>query len=412
MKTMNKSAVPFFSSYRRTFLMLGAVICMAASGLMAESTNPQGRVIRASRVSAPAGVQSQVTVPIQLASSGNEASISFSLNFDPQVLTNPVVALGGGVPTGSILETNTDSVAQGQLGVLVHSTNTLAAGIRIVITVTFTVPASAQTGIYEVTFGGVPTPQRVSSLTGELFPTTYAPGYVVVGVVASIRATSASLPGGGFERQLRTSILLDSQGNEASTSFSLNFNPFVFTNPFVTLGNGVPAGSTLEINTNNATQGQLGILVNSTNTYAAGIRNIVNITFTVPASASIGGHVITFGSVPTPQSVLSATGVLLPATYEQGSVSIGTANGIPISGRVLTPDGRGIANATVVIYDGTDGYGNFRIATTNSLGYYSFSQVGSGGTYMMTVRSKRYRFAPRVFQFGGVLTVFDFVGLE
>ncbi|MEO6655096.1 MAG: carboxypeptidase-like regulatory domain-containing protein, partial [Pyrinomonadaceae bacterium] len=73
---------------------------------------------------------------------------------------------------------------------------------------------------------------------------------------------------------------------------------------------------------------------------------------------------------------------------------------LSVSGRVLTPDGRGVRNAKVVI-TGPDG--SARTVTTSDYGYYSFDEVESGKNYVIGVISKRYTFASRV------IPVFDTV---
>jgi hypothetical protein len=86
-----------------------------------------------------------------------------------------------------------------------------------------------------------------------------------------------------------------------------------------------------------------------------------------------------------------------------------SAAGVSISGRVLTPDGRGLRNARVVI---TDSQGVARTVTTSSFGFYQFDDVESGGNYVIGVVSKQYRFASRAIQVNDTLTDVDFVGLE
>ncbi len=66
---------------------------------------------------------------------------------------------------------------------------------------------------------------------------------------------------------------------------------------------------------------------------------------------------------------------------------------VRVSGRVVTFDGAGLRNARVVI---TDAIGNTRSAISSSLGYYSFDEVAAGETYVITVVSKRYSFAPQI----------------
>ena len=66
-----------------------------------------------------------------------------------------------------------------------------------------------------------------------------------------------------------------------------------------------------------------------------------------------------------------------------------TAAHVGISGRILTATGQGIRSAYVTL-TGADGVP--RTALSSSLGYYSFSEVDIGDTYILTVSSKRYVF--------------------
>lgn len=215
--------------------------------------------------------------------------------------------------------------------------------------------------------------------------------------------------GSNFESQIEVRILLDSQGDEASTSFSLNFNPAILTNPRVARGRDVPEAAEFAINTSSLAQGRIGIVINSSNTYIAGTRTIATVIFTIPIGSQIGIYPLTFGNVPTPRSVLSSTAEPLAATYETGAVAIGTADGVAVSGRVVTPDGNGLLNALVIV---TDSQGNRRFATTGSGGYFIISYVRLGETNTYSVISKRYRFSPRSVQIFGLLPDLVFVGLE
>ena len=82
---------------------------------------------------------------------------------------------------------------------------------------------------------------------------------------------------------------------------------------------------------------------------------------------------------------------------------------VSVSGRVVTPDGRGLRNAIVAI---TDSLGVRRTATTSSFGLYSFNNVLTGQMYVLGVTSKRYRFAAQTLQINNTLTDVNFVGLE
>jgi hypothetical protein len=205
-------------------------------------------------------------------------------------------------------------------------------------------------------------------------------------------------------------LQLDSQGDETSLAFTANWNTAVLTFVSAAVGNGVPAGANFSTNASQTAQGRLGILIDSTNVYAAGTRQIATITFTVAANAAPGTYPITFSSTPTGQSVSNATGALLTTAYETGIVLIlPSAAGVTVSGRVLNSNGQGVRNATVVI---TDSEGNRRTATTGSFGFYTFEDVEAGGTYVIGVTSNRYRFASRVVNVTDTLTDVDFVGAE
>lgn len=110
---------------------------------------------------------------------------------------------------------------------------------------------------------------------------------------------------------------------------------------------------------------------------------------------------ISDGNVPTPTPTVSPTPTPTPTPTPVTAVTI--------SGRVTTPTGLGLRNATVNL---TDILGTRRTATTSSFGIYSFDGVLTGQTYTLSVSSKRYRFAPRIEPITGAISNFDFIGLE
>ncbi len=70
-----------------------------------------------------------------------------------------------------------------------------------------------------------------------------------------------------------------------------------------------------------------------------------------------------------------------------------TAANVSVSGRVLTPDGRGLRNAIVTI---TDSAGLIKSARSSTFGYFSFDEIESGQTYIVAVNSKSYQFNPQI----------------
>lgn len=87
----------------------------------------------------------------------------------------------------------------------------------------------------------------------------------------------------------------------------------------------------------------------------------------------------------------------ITAIFNAGSAGkcqpVVTAAAVSVSGRVLASKNRGVSRARVLLTD-ADGY--TRSTLTNSFGFYRFNAVEVGQTYIFSVVSKRYQFAPQV----------------
>ncbi len=111
---------------------------------------------------------------------------------------------------------------------------------------------------------------------------------------------------------------------------------------------------------------------------------------------------------------IAPTGAPTPPTVPQdfpfkliGSVFAPTAASVSVSGRVRTPNGRGLTNAIVTL---TDASGNQRLARTTAFGYFHFEDVSAGETYIVEVSSKRYRFASQVLSINQDVTDLELTG--
>ncbi len=85
------------------------------------------------------------------------------------------------------------------------------------------------------------------------------------------------------------------------------------------------------------------------------------------------------------------------------------AGGAIVSGSVLDANGRAIARAAVVL---TDGNGVSRTALSNPFGYFVFSDVPVGETYVARVRHKRYQFEQHVINLSDNFTGLVFMAGE
>jgi len=86
-----------------------------------------------------------------------------------------------------------------------------------------------------------------------------------------------------------------------------------------------------------------------------------------------------------------------------------SAAGVSIAGRVEDANGRGVSRARLTLIDQN---GHDSTVTTNPFGYYRFSDVSAGRSYVLSVFSKSFLFprSSRVIQVDDELTDLDFVG--
>lgn len=67
-----------------------------------------------------------------------------------------------------------------------------------------------------------------------------------------------------------------------------------------------------------------------------------------------------------------------------------TAATVTIGGRAINSTGRGIRNVIIRL---TSADGAIRFATTTAFGYYRFTNVNAGETYIITAKGKRFEFS-------------------
>ena len=90
-------------------------------------------------------------------------------------------------------------------------------------------------------------------------------------------------------QNVNVAIELVSLGTENALGFSLNFNPAIFGNPVGALGTG-GTGATLNVNPAQAASGRIGVTLAlaAGQSFTAGVRQIVVVTFAVAANAAAG----------------------------------------------------------------------------------------------------------------------------
>lgn len=136
--------------------------------------------------------------------------------------------------------------------------------------------------------------------------------------------------------------------------------------------------------------GALARIATSTQQSGAG-NGWASATFPIPDNAIPGRTYFARWYVEDP-SAANGLAISQPVTFKlfSGSGALPTAAPVNVGGRVMTFDGAGIRGAIVTIRDSK---GAVRTTTTGTFGYYLFSNVMTGESYVVTVATKQYRFA-------------------
>lgn len=105
---------------------------------------------------------------------------------------------------------------------------------------------------------------------------------------------------------------------------------------------------------------------------------------------SSGGNFGVVGTAGQPSAGTTSTGGNFGVTggFWQAFLAP-TAAQVSVSGRVLTANGIGLRNARLTL---TNQAGETQSAVTSAFGYFRFSEVAAGETYILTVHSKRFMF--------------------
>lgn len=163
---------------------MGKLVCLL-SGLMtivlvvAGDAAGQSREVR---IGTAAGLPGQrVSIGVEIVATGNENAIGFSLNFEPRILSSPVVAIGSGL-AGGIINTNASGADAGMIGVAVAlpANQTIQPGVRQLITVTFNIPNNVSSAESKVHFGDVPVVREVVDRNAARLDATFTPGSVKI----------------------------------------------------------------------------------------------------------------------------------------------------------------------------------------------------------------------------------------
>ncbi|MDX2029635.1 MAG: SBBP repeat-containing protein [Blastocatellia bacterium] len=139
----------------------------------------------------------------------------------------------------------------------------------------------------------------------------------------AVRVAGASVQRG---QQVVVNLELDSLGNENAIGFSLNYAAAQLS--FVSAAAGADGGgATLNVNSAQTAQGRIGLAMAlpAGQSFAAGTRRIVAVTFLAPAGGTANAIPIAIGDQPIAREIVNANAETLTTTWTNGTVTIARA---------------------------------------------------------------------------------------
>ncbi len=221
-------------------------------------------------------------------------------------------------------------------------------------------------------------------------------GAVLATQAREVRVVNAN---GISGQTVNVAIELVAQGNENALGFSLNFDPAVFSNPTAQLGSG-GAGAALNVNPQ-AANGRIGIALAmpTGQTFVAGTRQIVVLTFAIAGNATSGQSAITFGDQPIAREVSDANANVLTTVFTQGTITVQQPNPVPAitslspnsttaggAAFTLTVNGTGFVGASTVWWNGSLRTTQF-VSPTQVTASIPASDIASAGTASVVVQN-------------------------
>ena len=153
---------------------------MVMSSIAALSVN----VSTVSAVNVSTFAATDFILPVQLEALGNENALSFSLSFDPAVLSFRNLTLGSGA-SGATLIVTTNRIGAGKLGVFVGYSGfeTFALGTQQIVNVAFKVAPVTNGIVTHINFGNDPTYREVSDVFVDTLWSFFTPGTISITAV-------------------------------------------------------------------------------------------------------------------------------------------------------------------------------------------------------------------------------------
>lgn len=346
---------------------------------------------------------------LQMDSFGDEASMSFTINWDPRLVQFLEISNGSSLPPGAVITTDKSQLALGKLGISIVSTTAFPKGRITIVELTLITVREIEQFSPSITFSSSPTPQSTRDINGNELPTIYANGRFVFGAcdpstMMSIIERPAAFGTAVLDVNIRETFSQFS--GETSFRFSMVWDPSLFTFLAVQPGTGLSPGSTVTLDESQIERGRVGVRIDGTGPLPPFSQNLNLIYLQLRKVNGIdnGRFYVHFSDSPVRIATLDASGVpRFGSGLAPGTISIGTQTSL--TGTLRRPSGQPLAN-TVVVLQGTA-----FTATTSSFGVFTFPNIPHGYGFVVQARSKRYRFASVPFYLNQAVNI-EMRGLE
>jgi len=201
------------------------------------AVNSIPRVVRVVNVDASPG--SQVTVSIEINAENSDKGISFTMDYDPSKLSNPVVNGGSGA-SGAVVIPNT-TIPGKVIVQLAYITGGFASGVSQALTVKFDVATTAPSGATPLTFNDTPVQRQVRDTANALVASTFTDGFVNI-----LAPTASGVPVVGTVMSATGRPIANTR---VTLTNSEGFMWFAISNPFGHFRfDDIPSGTTYVLN--------------------------------------------------------------------------------------------------------------------------------------------------------------------
>lgn len=265
-------------------------VSLTGQGVAAQPP-PSGRTLSVPNASGEPG--RTVTIAVNLSEGSGISALSFTLSFDPAVLSisgPSAVSRGSLVPDAFSLSANAATAGQVRIVIsppLTSPLPTFRSGSGSVVTIAFQVAAGATPGTTSpLALSGV----SASDANANAVPITPQNGTFTVGVVRTLAVADVQ---GAAGAAVSIPITLSEGAGISALQFTLSFDPAILVpaaNP-VALGSLVP--STFTVSANTARAGQITVVISPPltsplPTFNSGSGTVVTLSFQVASSATPG----------------------------------------------------------------------------------------------------------------------------